>query len=38
MVAEADVVIAGAGAAGSLHAAEFAAVGRKVVMLEAGPA
>lgn len=38
MVTEADVVIVGAGAAGSLYTAEFAAAGRKVVVLEAGPA
>jgi len=38
MVDKADVVIVGAGAAGSLYAAEFAAAGRRVVVLEAGPA
>lgn len=35
---EVDVVIVGAGAAGCLYAAEFAAAGKSVVVLEAGPA
>jgi len=36
--AETEVVIVGAGAAGSLYAARFAAAGKKVLVLESGPA
>lgn len=38
MVETADVLIVGAGAAGSLYAARFAGAGRRVVVLDAGPA
>ena len=38
MVETADVVIVGAGAAGSLYAAKLAEAGRRVLVLEAGPA
>lgn len=36
-MAEADVVVIGSGATGSLLAARLGSAGRKVVMLEAGP-